>query len=507
VPNELTNFTRMRLREREFLIPITWILFGEKKNIIETVLKEGITFDDVLLIPRKSRVFSRKNVATNTRLSKNISLSIPLVSANMDTVTEARMARAMAEQGGIGIIHRFLSAKQQIEEVRKVKRAQNIVIEDPVTIEETKTLGDVRKLIAHEGISSVLVTEKNNNKKLRGIITARDLLFEEKQDTPIRKLLVGRLVTAPPSISLTRAKELLRTHKIEKLPLVTKGGILEGLITLQDIIKKSKTSLASKDSKGHLIVGAAVGVKNDALERTTGLLAVGADVIVLDIAHGHNVRAVQMVKKLKRKFGNKIELIAGNIATEEAARDLIRAGADGLKVGIGPGAACTTRIVTGVGVPQLTAIKDVVKVAKKHRIPVIADGGVKNSGNFAKALAAGAHSVMVGNLFAGCKESPGEYIMDRGTAYKYYRGMASHEAESDKVALDGVSDDFSRAPEGASGKIPYRGDVAMVIEDFVGGLRSSMSYLGAHTIEEFHKNARFIRITNAGMDESKPHGV
>ena len=477
------------------------------------MIRDGITFDDVLLLPRRSRVFSRKDISTETKLSRNISLHIPLVSANMDTVTEARMARAMAERGGIGIIHRFLSIERQVEEVRKVKRAQNTTIDDPITVVPTQTIGDVEKIMEREGISAVLVVSDSpenrsrNTKKLVGILTRRDLLFETIQTKKVSDVMTKNVITAPPTISFDKAREILHAHKIEKLPLVTKSKELVGLMTLRDILEKIKNPHAAKDKKGRLLVGAAVGVKDDALPRTQKLIGAGADVIVVDIAHGHNERALQTVRGLRKAFGKRVEIIAGNIATAEAARDLIRAGADGLKIGIGPGAACTTRIVTGVGVPQLTAIFDVVKISKKYKIPVIADGGVKNSGDFAKALAAGANSVMVGGLLAGCKESPGEYIMDRGTAYKYYRGMASFEAGSDKARIDGGADGFSRAPEGSSGKVPYRGDAAMVINDLIAGLRSSMSYLGAHTLDVFYKNARFVRMTQAGMYESKPHGV
>lgn len=472
------------------------------------MLPEGITFDDVLLIPRKSRVFSRKDVSTQTRISKNITLNIPLVSANMDTVTEAKMARAMAERGGIGIIHRFLSIERQVEEVRKVKRAENIIIEDPFTVGPNDTLGDIRALLKRESVSSVLVaTGWGVKKKLVGIVTTRDLIFEEDNTKRAKQIMTAKLITAPPSVSLPNARALFQKHKIEKLPLVQNDGVLVGLITLKDILKKINNPSSAKDKKGRLLVGAAVGVKEDTVKRTRELLAAGADVIVIDIAHGHNVRALETVGLLRKTFGNDIEIIAGNIATAEAAKDLIRLGVDGLKVGIGPGAACTTRIVTGVGVPQLTAIQDVVRIAHKYDVPIIADGGIKGSGDFAKALAAGASTAMIGNLLAGCSESPGDYTIDRGVAYKYYRGMASHEAGSDKAQLDGGSDGFSRSPEGASGRIPYKGDASIVLTDMVSGLRSSMSYLGAQTLREFHRNARFIRITNAGVTESHPHGI
>lgn len=469
-------------------------------------MREGLTFDDVLLIPRRSRVFSRKDVRTNTRLSKNIGLYTPIVSANMDTVTESAMAKALAQAGGIGIIHRFLTIEKQADEVKKVKRSENVIIEDPVVVYPDTPVSEAQRLMSAHGISSAIVVRKNE-RKIVGIITSRDMLFEEGNGKLVSDVMTKKVITAPRAVSMEKAKNILHAYKIEKLPLVTRSGNLAGLITLKDILKKIHNPYASKDKKGRLLVGAAVGVKDDTIERTKALLEAGADVIVVDIAHGHNVRALETIALLRKKFKKNIEIIAGNVATKEAAVDLIKAGANGLKVGIGPGAACTTRLVTGVGIPQLTAIQDVAHIAEKYGIPVIADGGIKNSGDFSKALAAGAHTVMIGRLLAGCKESPGEYIMERGVAYKYYRGMASYEAGSDKARLDGGRDGFSRAPEGSSGKIAYSGEAAMIISDLVGGLRSSMSYLGAHTLAEFRNNAEFIRITEAGMNESKPHGV
>ncbi|MDP3725888.1 MAG: IMP dehydrogenase [bacterium] len=470
------------------------------------MMREGLTFDDVLLIPRKSRVFSRKDIRTDTKLSRNISLHIPLVSANMDTVTESRMARAMAEAGGIGIIHRFCSIEKEVEEVKKVKRAENVVIDDPVTVYPDDTLRQARAVMDANDASSALVIEKGG-KKLVGILTSRDMLFEETNGKAVKEVMTKKVITAPYNISIKKAQAILHQYKIEKLPLVKRNGDLAGLITLKDILKKIYNPYASKDKKGRLLVGAAVGVKDDTLPRAKALFEAGADVLVVDIAHGHNTRALQTIQKLRKVFGKKIDIIAGNIATKEGAIDLIRAGADALKVGIGPGAACTTRIVTGVGIPQLTAIQEVVSVAKKYNMPVIADGGIKNSGDFAKALASGAQTVMIGKLFAGCRESPGEIMMERGIAYKYYRGMASFEAGKDKSRMDGGGDNFNRAPEGASGKIAYSGETAMVISDLIAGLRSSMSYLGAHNLSEFAKNANFIKITHPGLLESRPHGV
>ncbi len=470
------------------------------------MIRECLTFDDVLLVPRKSGVFSRKDVRTETKLSRNITLHIPIISANMDTVTESRMARAMADAGGIGIIHRFCPIEQQVAEVRKVKRAESVIIEDPLTVSPTDTVADTARLMEKCGVSSALVLQPGE-KKLVGILTSRDMLFENHNGKLVKEIMTKKVITSPYHISLIKARAILHQYKIEKLPLLRKNGDLAGLITLKDILKKIHNPYASKDKRGRLLVGAALGIKDDMIDRARALLDAEADVIVLDIAHGHNIRALRAVTALRKKFKNAIEIIAGNVATPEGALDLIKAGADGIKIGIGPGAACTTRIVTGVGVPQLTAILDIVRATKKFNIPVIADGGIKNSGNFSKALAAGAHTVMIGRLLAGCKESPGDYVMERGIAYKYYRGMASHEAGSDKAKLDGGTDGFDRAPEGASGKIAYSGEAGMIISDLVAGLRSSMSYLGAHTLAEFRKNAEFVRITQAGMQESKPHGV
>lgn len=470
------------------------------------MIREALTFDDVLLVPRKSRIFSRKDINTKTQLSKNISLNIPLVSANMDTVTEAKMARAMAEVGGIGIIHRFMSPEKEAEEVRKVKRAESVIIDDPVTVSPDYTLFDVRNVMAREGISGVLVIDDAG--KLIGILTARDLLFEYDDKKPVKAVMTQKVITAFIGISLEKAKDILHKHRIEKLPLITKKGYLKGLITLKDILKRIHNPHAAKDKKGRLLVGAAVGVKEDMLSRADLAYRAGADVLVVDIAHGHNIRAINAVKKLRRVFGRKIDIIVGNIATRDAALDLAKAGVDGLKIGIGPGAACTTRIVTGVGMPQLTAIWDAARVLNRSNIPIIADGGVSTSGSFAKAIAAGASTVMVGGLLAGCKESPGEYMIENGTAYKFYRGMASYEASSDKIQIDGaIKDGFWRAPEGKSGKVPYRGDVQMVVSDLLSGLKSSMSYLGASTIPAFWKNAMFVRITEAGLKESYSHDI
>ncbi|MEK7566728.1 MAG: IMP dehydrogenase [Patescibacteria group bacterium] len=471
-------------------------------------MKEGLTFDDVLLIPKKSRVFSRKDVSLKIQFSRNIELSTPIVSANMDTVTESRMARFLAEAGGIGIIHRFLSIEQEVEEVKKVKRAENIVIDDPYTIYPHQTIAEARKIMGGDSVSGLLVVDEK--KRLLGIITLRDILFENDDAKNVSEVMTKKVITAPVNISSSKAKEILHKYRIEKLPLVSKNGVVKGLITSKDILKKSQNSITSKDKKGRLLVGAAIGVKDDALARTKSLLDAGADAIVIDIAHGHNIRAMETVKILKKKFRG-IEIIAGNVATAEGTIDLIKAGADAVKVGIGPGAACTTRVVTGVGVPQLTAIMDSVRAASKFGVPIIADGGVKNSGDFSKALAAGASSVMIGSLFAGTDEAPGEYIIEDGVAYKLYRGMASRDAAQDKIKLDastglstgGGADGFSRSPEGKAGRVTYRGSAKNVIGDLIGGLRSSMSYLGAKNIKEFSQNAEFIKITPASFKEGQ----
>jgi len=461
-------------------------------------MREGYTFDDVLLEPQRSGVFSRKDVNTRAKFSKNITLNTPIVSANMDTVTEHRMARFMAEGGGIGIIHRFLSIERQANEVRRVKRAENVVIEDPYTINAESDVSGAERVMSEKGVSGLPVL--NSSGKVVGIITRRDILFTEEKNKKVSDAMTKKVITGNPKIVLSAAKKILFAHRIEKLPLVDRVGKLRGLITLKDILKQGNGKLASKDKKGRFLVGAALGVKSDTLERAKALLDAGADALVLDIAHGHNERALETVRLLKKKFKG-AEIIGGNVATSKGTIDLIKAGADAVKVGIGPGAACTTRIVTGVGVPQLTAILECAKAAAKYKVPIIADGGIRNSGDFSKAFAAGASAVMIGSLLAGTDESPGEYIFEEGVGYKLYRGMASREAAPN------AGDDMYRAPEGKSGKVPYRGRAKNVLDDLIAGLRSSMSYLGAKNLREFQKNAKFIKITSAALRESHPHGV
>ncbi len=473
--------------------------------IIIKVVRDGYTFDDVLLEPQRSGVFSRKDVSVGARFSKNITLNIPIVSANMDTVTEHRMARFMAEAGGIGIIHRFLSIDRQVAEAKRVKRAENVVIEDPYTISAEADILSAERFMDEKGVSGLPVL--NFSGKVVGIITRRDILFTEEKNKKISDAMTKKVITGSPKITLPAAKNIIFAQRIEKLPLVDRSGKLRGLITLKDILKQGNGKLASKDKKGRFLVGAALGVKGDTLERARALLDAGVDALILDIAHGHNERALATIRLLKKKFKG-VEIVGGNVATPKGTIDLIKAGADAVKVGIGPGAACTTRIVTGVGVPQLTAILECAAAAAKYKVPIIADGGIRNSGDLSKALAAGASAVMIGSLLAGTDESPGEYIFEEGVGYKLYRGMASRDAADEKTKLDGSQEDgVYRAPEGKSGKVPYRGRAKNVLDDLTAGLRSSMSYLGARDLKEFQKNAKFIKITSAALRESYSHDM
>src|SRR3989344_552416 len=467
-------------------------------------MREGYTFDDVLLEPQRSGVFSRKDVTTRSQFSRGIFLNAPVVSANMDTVTEYRMARFMAESGGIGIIHRFLPIAAQAEEVRKVKRAENVVIDDPYTVNADQNVADAERIMKEKGVSGLPVLDSDG--RIAGIITRRDILFAENLGKKVSEAMTKKVITAKAGTTLSEAKKILFRHRIEKLPLADKSGKLRGLITLKDILKRANGESASKDKKGRLLVGAALGVKDDTLERAKALLDAGADVLVVDIAPGHNERALNAIKLLKKKFKGG-EIVGGNVATPKGAIDLIKAGADAVKVGIGPGAACTTRIVTGVGVPQLTAVLECARAAEKYKIPAIADGGIRNSGDFSKALAAGASTVMIGSLFAGTDESPGDYVLEDGVGYKFYRGMASRDAADDKTKIDGGHDGAYRAPEGKSGKVSYRGRAKNVLDDLIAGLRSSMSYLGAKNLREFQKNAKFIKITQAALRESNIHDM
>ena len=466
------------------------------------IVREAYTFDDVLLVPQRSGVFSRKDVNTEAQFSRHIKLNAPIVSANMDTVTESRMARFMAEEGGIGIIHRFLPIDRQADEVRLVKRAESALIDDPYTIFFESEVGEAKKFMDQKHVSGLPVLDEK--KKIVGIITRRDILFCENLSAKVSDAMTKKVITAARGVKIPEAKKLLFKYRIEKLPLVDKAGRLKGLITLKDILRQGNGNRAAKDKKGRFLVGAALGVKGDTSDRAKALLDAGADALVVDIAHGHNERALETVRLLKKKFPG-VEVVGGNVATAKGVIDLVRAGADAVKVGIGPGAACTTRIVTGVGVPQLTAIMDSYEAVSKYKIPIIADGGIRNSGDLSKALAAGASTVMIGSLLAGTDEAPGEYILEDGAGYKLYRGMASRDAADDKIKMDGdssASGSGYRAPEGKSGKVAYRGRAKNVLDDLAAGLRSSMSYLGAKNLREFQKNAKFISVTQSSIRES-----
>ncbi|MBO8158323.1 IMP dehydrogenase [Thermosyntropha sp.] len=470
----------------------------------EKFAKEGLTFDDVLLIPGYSEVMPSE-VDVSTRLTRNIRLAIPIMSAGMDTVTEYKMAIAMAREGGIGIIHKNMSIEEQAKMVDRVKRSEHGVITDPFYLSPDDKIKDALAIMEHYHISGVPITE---GRKLVGIITNRDIRFETDFEQPIRNVMTSKgLVTAPVGTSMEKAMEILRKHKIEKLPLVDEDFNLMGLITIKDIEKTSQYPNAAKDKKGRLLAGAAVGTAKDTMERVEALKNAGVDVIVVDTAHGHSIGVIKMVKKIKQKFPE-LELIAGNVATAEATEELIKAGADAVKVGIGPGSICTTRVVAGIGVPQITAVYDCSRVAKKYGIPIIADGGIKYSGDIAKAIAAGADSVMLGNLLAGTDEAPGETVILQGRSYKVYRGMGSLGAMTQGSSDRYFQEDAKKlVPEGIEGRVPYRGSVSDTIFQLVGGLRAGMGYCGARNIEEMQTKARFIRITNAGLIESHPHDV
>jgi IMP dehydrogenase len=469
--------------------------------------KKGLTFDDVLLVPRHSTVLP-KEVLLQTQLTKKITLNIPLMSAGMDTVTESDMAIALAREGGIGIIHKNMPIATQSAEVDRVKRSDNGVIYEPFTLKADNILSDAKTLASRYRISGVPIIDDEG--KLIGIITNRDMRFETDDSKKISEIMTkDNLVTAKVGTSLKQAKEVLRNKKIEKLPLVDENFVLKGLITIKDIEKAISYPQSSKDAKGRLLVGAAIGVTADMLERAGSLLDAQVDVLAIDTAHGHSQGVLDAVKKLKANFPN-AQVIAGNVATAAGVRDLINAGADAVKIGIGPGAICTTRVVTGVGVPQITAIYDCAKEAQKFNIPLIADGGIKYSGDISKAIAAGADICMLGSLFAGTNESPGENIIYNGRAFKQYRGMGSTAAMSlAKGSSDRYFQENSKklVAEGVEGRVPYRGAVGDVVYQLMGGLRSAMGYCGAATIKDLKESVEFIRITSAGLIESHPHDI
>ena len=471
----------------------------------EKFSKEGLTFDDVLLIPQHSQVLP-KDVKTHTRLTKKIKLNIPLISAGMDTVTESALAIAIAREGGIGIIHKNMPLQKQAQEVDRVKRSDNGVITNPFSLGPDNTLQDAKDLTAKYKISGVPIVDGAG--RLVGIITNRDMRFETDNSKRIAEIMTSEnLVTAREGTSLKEAKEILRRAKVEKLPLVDSNNILKGLITIKDIEKSIIYPNSAKDEQGRLLVGAAIGITKDMLNRAQTLLAAGADVLVVDTAHGHSQGVLDAVAKIKQNFPQ-CQLIAGNIATGQAAKALIEAGADALKIGIGPGAICTTRVVAGIGMPQITAIYDCYLAAKEYDIPIIADGGIRYSGDIAKAIAAGASTCMLGSLFAGTNESPGENIIYNGRAFKAYRGMGSSAAmkagSSDRYFQENAK---KLVPEGVEGRVPHRGALADVVYQLVGGLKAAMGYCGVKTIQELRENGKFVRISNAGLVESHPHDI
>ena len=473
--------------------------------MMEDQVRDALTFDDLLLVPAMSSILP-KDVDTSTYLTRNIAMKIPIASAAMDTVTESRTAISMAQQGGIGIIHRNMSIERQALEVDKVKKSESGMIVDPITIEPEQRVREALELMSRYKISGVPVVKK---RRLVGILTNRDLRFETNLDQPVANVMTKKnLVTVSSNISLAESKKLLHKHRIEKLLVVDDDYNLKGLITIKDIEKIQKYPNACKDSLGRLRIGAAVGII-DREERVQVLLNAGCDVVVIDTSHGHSKSVIDAIKDTKKNF--KCELIAGNVATAEGAQALIKAGVDAVKVGVGPGSICTTRIVAGVGVPQMTAIRDCRKMAERQGTPIIADGGIKFSGDITKALAAGAHAVMIGGLFAGTEESPGETILFQGRSYKVYRGMGSLEAmksgSRDRYMQDDIESSLKLVPEGIEGRVPFRGTLEASIYQLIGGLRAGMGYAGCRTVDELHAKAKFVRITSAGLRESHVHDV
>ncbi len=468
------------------------------------IVAEAITFDDVLLLPAKSD-FVPSQADTSTRLTNNITINIPIVSAAMDTVTESALAIALAQEGGIGIIHKNISIEAQKREVAKVKRSEHGVILDPVTLSPSQPVRRAQELMNEQNVSGIPIV---SGKKLVGILTRRDLKFLKDYNVEISSVMTkNNLVTGPAGTTLEQAKEILQEHKVEKLLLVNQQGELEGLITMRDIDRVQQYPRAARDPRGRLLVGAAVSVHD--YERIKALIEADADIIVVDTAHGHSQNVIDTVKKIKAEYD--IDVIAGNVATSEAAADLIEAGANAVKVGIGPGAICTTRVISGVGVPQISAIINCAQVAQKHRIPVIADGGIRQSGDISKAIAAGASSVMIGSLFAGLKESPGQLVIYKGRQFKEYRGMGSLGAmvkgSAERYSQKSTTEASKLVPEGVEGRVPYRGTLSDFVYQLVGGLRAGMGYSGARNIEELMKNGRFVRISSASVSESHPHDI
>lgn len=476
----------------------------------EKFTREGLTFDDVLIVPAASSVLPR-DVSTQTRLTRTITINIPLISAAMDTVTEGKLAIALAREGGLGVIHRNLSIEDQAQEVDKVKRSESGMITDPITLEPTASLHEALAAMERFHISGVPITEQG---KLVGILTNRDIRFEMNMERPITELMTrDHLITVPVGTTLEQARDSLHRYKIEKLPVVDDHGMLKGLITMKDIQKKIRYPHATKDEYGRLRVGAAVGVGPDTGARSAALIEEGVDVLVVDTSHAHSRMVIDAVAQLKKRFGRQVQLIAGNVVTVEATEALIEAGADAVKVGIGAGAICTTRIIAGIGMPQITAIYDCALFARQHGVPIIADGGIQYSGDIAKAIAAGADTVMLGSLLAGVDESPGELIISQGERFKDYRGMGSIGAmkqrsySKDRYFQSETKDESQLIAEGIEARVPYKGPLGPLVHQLVGGVRQSMGYCGAATIADMQNNTRFVRITNAGLRESHPHDV
>lgn len=493
------------MQKKQYLIIMSCITTILQALSIVTV-EEGLSYDDVLVIPQKTDVVSRNTVDTQTQLTKKKRINIPIISSNMDSVTESEMAEETARLGGLGVIHRYNTPEEQAAHVRKVKKACNAVIKRPLTIPVAATIAQAEELIEQENISSLLVID--TEKTLVGIVTARDMRFKNPEATEIKQIMTGKneLITAQPNVSQEAAQELMRKHGIEKLPLIHPDGTIAGLITSKDITNKTKYPLASFDEHDRLMVGAAIGIGDDALERAARLVEAGVDVLVIDVAHGHSTQVIETIRAMKFSFPD-IEIIAGNVATPEGTRDLIEAGADCIKVGVGPGSICTTRIATGSGYPQLSAIINCGKVAAEYGVPIIADGGIKTSGDITKAIAAGASSVMLGNMLAGTAESPGMIINKNGKRFKVLRGMASLGANLGRQQKTGKNLQAVDYVEGVEAIVPYKGAVNEIIRQLMSGLRSGMSYCGCHTINELVGNGHFVHITAGGMRESNVHDV
>jgi len=468
----------------------------------------ALTYDDVLLVPQYSDVDSRRILSTRSCLTKKIALQMPIVSANMDVVTESEMAITMAREGGIGMIHRFMTIAEQARQIERVKKAESFIVDKPITMTEAHTVGDVRRVVDETGTGGILILDKNE--KLIGIISTRDLLFEEVDNKPVTEIMTREVHSAPPDTTLKEAERLLHEYRVEKLPLVDKDGKVAGLVTLKDIMKITQFPMATKDSKGRLAVGAAVGVRDKEMRRVEAALHAGADCIVVDIAHGDSHLEIDMIKNIRKHFPA-AQIVGGNVATADGTKSLIEAGVDCVKVGVGPGSICITRQVAGSGVPQLTAVIECAEAARASGIPIIADGGIRHPGDVAKALAAGAQTVMIGSLLAGTDESPGMIMTRRGHKYKASRGMASLEANIDRNKREGNDltqeeiEDY--VAEGVEAAVPYRGKAREVLMQLIGGLQSGMSYSGVHTVEELQQKAIFMRMTGAGLKESGPHDV